>query len=234
MVLFSGTPCQVVGLKEYLSLRKINGDKLITNDIICHGTPSPLIWHEYVSMMEKKYKGQLTSYLFRDKNAGWRGYHIRAMFDNGIVVSDNNLTNTFVKLFAADVMLRPSCYFCPYASLKRCGDITIGDFWGIEKVDAVYSDNAGVFLVIINTKKGERLFSKVKKSELVTVKKYKAEVLTQPNLRTPTDFGMHYDAFWHEYLTRGFKCAVRKYGGYGAFAKVYLLGTALRYKLNKM
>lgn len=94
LVLFTGTSCQVAGLKQYLEIKKINVEKLITIDMVCHGSPSPKIWKDYVVYLEKNSKGKLVDYSFRNIEYGWRGYHIKAVFDNGVVYDDNEISRT--------------------------------------------------------------------------------------------------------------------------------------------
>ena len=131
--------------------------------------------------------------------AGWRGYHVRVGLEDGRSIPQNDLTQSFAVIFGKEVMVRPSCFYCPYASMKRCGDITIGDFWGIEKVDKDFSDNKGISMVLVNTPKGQKIFSEIKGN--LTVRRYESGVLSQPNLRKPTDFGIDYDRFWEDYHT---------------------------------
>lgn len=233
-VLFSGTPCQVTALRRYLYELHIDEKNLITADIVCHGSPSPKIWRDYIKTIEDKYKGKLTGYTFRNKEAGWRGYHIKAQFDNGITVADNDVTYSYAVLFGADVMLRPSCYYCPYSSLGRCGDITIGDFWGIEKIDSDFSDNKGISMAFANSPKGEKIIEDVIKQNSLVYKKYSTNCLTQPNLYGSTDYSEYYDMFWQDYNKKGFIKVAKKYGGMGKFAKYYYYKRAIRTKLKRL
>lgn len=231
LVLFTGISCQVAGLKQYLEIKKINVEKLITIDMVCHGSPSPKIWKDYVAYLEKNSKGKLIDYSFRNKEHGWRGYHIKAVFDNGVVYDDNEISRTYANLFSKDLMIRPSCFYCPYTSLRRVGDITIGDFWGIEKIDNEFSDNQGISLVILNSEKGNKLFQNIHTDEIVT-KEFDTSSLTQPNLYKPTDYGNDYDEFWNDYKKHNYRFVAKKYGNQGLIGKIYYYKGAIKYKLK--
>jgi len=146
-------------------------------------------------------------------------------------ISQNTLTQSFAIIFGKEVMLRPSCFYCPYASMERCGDITIGDFWGIEEVDRNFSDNKGISAVLVNTPKGEKMFSAIRSG--LNVKEYPSDVLSQPNLRKPTDFSLDYDDFWNDYGLKGYLYVAKKYGGYGILRKVRYYMNAIKRKLMK-
>ncbi len=183
-VLFSGTPCQVNALNFFLESLNVDTNLLLTIDLVCHGVPSPKVWKEYVSELQETYNSELSEFTFRDKNSGWHGYHILAKFKNGLVIRENSATMSFVKLFTKDLMLRPSCYKCRYSSLNRTGDITIGDFWGIENIDVDFSDNQGVSLVMFNTEKAKKYLEDIETK--IRIKKYETSMLKQHNLYAPT------------------------------------------------
>lgn len=157
-VLFSGTPCQVAGLKNFLQK---DYENLITVDIICHGVPSPKVWRKYLDT----YSGiDIESASFRDKDAGWHrfGMRLSGTFHNDAsywhrsgIFSDDH----YMQVFLSNLSLRPSCYYCPSKGGKSHSDITLGDFWGIEHIDSDVDDDKGTSLVLINTPKGEKLFS---------------------------------------------------------------------------
>lgn len=232
IVLFSGTPCQVGGLILYLEARSVDTARLILNDIVCHGVPSPLIWEKYINFLQSLYGSKIISYSFRDKSIGWKGYHVSIEFENGVKVADNVATQSFIKLFVRDVMLRPSCYRCPYASCNRVSDITIGDFWGIEKIDRVFDDNVGISMVLVNTEKGEQLFDQVCKSKKMTVNAYPTANLTQPNLYRATDRGMFYTDFWKTFFSHGYYGIAKKYAGYGSGQFLYRVRDSFLYRFR--
>lgn len=226
-VLFTGTACQVAGLRNFLW--EINTDNLILNDIICHGTPSPLLWKDYLRFIQKKSK--LKAYTFRSKEIGWRGFNIKAVFENG-----NSKLNTpdimvYSNLFGSDLALRPSCYCCKFACIRRPSDLTIGDFWGVEKVIPKLDDNKGVSLVILSTLAGKILFEKIKDS--MDYELSNTTDCLQPNLVRPTKRPTTREQFWEDYYKNGFEYLAKKYGGYGLsprlkrFVKIILLKMGL-------
>lgn len=165
-VLFSGTPCQVNGLANYLQKKYEN---LILVDIICHGVPSPLIWEKYVVEWEKEHRTQITEVNFRYKPLGiWRKYGMQNKTRLRSYYTRRN-RNPYMRLFLKDYILRPSCYQCA-AKKNKYADLTLGDFWGIEKVAPHMDDGKGVSAVIIRSEKGKNFFRSIEgevKSEKV-------------------------------------------------------------------
>ena len=150
LVYYSGTPCQVEGLYSYIGKEY---DNLITQDIICHGVPSPKIWESYL-----KYKNRsIEKVNFRSKeNSTWENYEISFKYNDG-EESINHDQDIYMKLFLKDAILRESCYNCSFKKKNRESDITLADFWGIDKVVHNFNDQKGVSLLILNSKKGQRL-----------------------------------------------------------------------------
>ena len=165
VVLFSGTPCQVAGLYAFLKKKYEN---LYTIDIFCHGVPSPLVWKKYVNeIIETK---DIVNINFRDKNIGkkiaannkgWQNFNLTILRKNGEEFSQNHQENIFFKGFLKNLYLRRSCYVCPFANTSRCGDISIGDFWGYRAIDDKRDTSNGMSAVLINSKKGEELFNSI-------------------------------------------------------------------------
>lgn len=213
-VLFTGTPCQVAGLKQFLKAKKISMEHLITIDLLCHGVPSPKLWKDYIRFLEKKNRGKVMGYSFRDKEHGWSGYHIKVEYDNGLVECDSREDLIFTSLFSMDLILRPTCYKCPYSCKEQCGDITIGDYWGIHQVDQDFADEKGISLIIVNNKKGNQVMKDVLDNPLYTWKEYPYNYVSQPNLTYPTLKNLVTDLFWMQYRKKGFLWIVQKYSGY--------------------
>lgn len=207
-VLFSGTPCQINCIKKIIP-KKLH-DKLITVDVVCHGVASPKVWSDYLSFLENKEKQKIVSANFRDKNIyGWSGLHKESFtYSDGI-------KRTYHYDFYQPYLLRPSCHRCPFARLNRCSDITIGDFWGIDRLDKTFNpDDTGCSLVICNTLKGEMLFKIA--STYLTIKEFCISDCLQPNLLHPTGEDKRSEAFEKDYRERGFSYVYRKYGNVGA------------------
>lgn len=158
-LLFIGTPCQVEGLKHYLGAELLK--QVTTCGIICHGVNSPKVWCDFKSWLEEKYGSRLVSYQFRSKSHGWQrkkgGPNLRVafVFESGKAVDQPAWKNLFHWWFGRHYMLRPSCLECDYRVEYRNSDITIGDFWGVEKVTNNADTFKGVSVVITSTEKGE-------------------------------------------------------------------------------
>ena len=205
-VLFTGTPCQIDGLKHYLNTLNISKDKLYTCDLVCHGTPSPGFWKNYLKSIEKRYNSKLINVSFRDKSFGWTP-HVEAYWLKG--VERKIVKNEYTKLFYQHIMFRASCYRCKYSSMNRVGDITLGDYWGIEKVDKDFNDEKGVSLILVNSKKGETLFNQCVENFYYI----KSDIKTclQPNLQKPSTPSTKRYQFWQDYKNKGFNYTLKKY-----------------------
>lgn len=157
-VLFTGTPCQISGLKSYLQQ---DYDNLFCIDIICHGVPSPKVWHKYVSYHENRIGAQAQSANFRHKDKGWKRFSMSLSFNNSkqhIQTLDKDL---FMRAFLKDTCLRPSCHKCNFKTLHRQSDLTLADFWGIQNVLPEMDDDRGTSLLLINSAKGKAMFDKI-------------------------------------------------------------------------
>ena len=150
-VLFAGTPCQVAGLKYYLGKDYNN---LTTVDFICHGVPSPLVWKCYINEKAASLKSKITDISFRDKKDGWKNYYFMIRTSNGNINYEKDRDNIYMNGFLKDLYLRPSCYDCKFKTLNRASDITLADFWGIDKVLPELYDERGVSLCWTSSKKG--------------------------------------------------------------------------------
>lgn len=156
LVLFSGTPCQISGLKHYLER---DYDNLICQDIICHGVPSPKVWQQYVSYRENCAGSTARRIAFRRKNQGWKRYSVSFWFENGTEYTENLRNDLYMRAFLKNICLRPSCYACHFKTIYRESDITLADFWGIQHLIPEMDDDKGTSLVILHTQKGRELFS---------------------------------------------------------------------------
>lgn len=156
-ILFTGTPCQISGLKSYL---KKDYDNLICQDIICHGVPSPKVWHKYKNSIIKE--KDLIDIRFRDKRNGWKEYSLVFKFKNNSEYIELGSKSKYIKGFIKDIYLRPSCYNCSDKSINRESDITLADFWGIQNILPDMDDNKGTSLLFINTNKGKDILDSIK------------------------------------------------------------------------
>lgn len=177
-VMFTGTPCQLAGLRLYL--RKDYGEQLLKVDVVCHGVPSPLVWRDYlsyitrpkgasdgkntVSLSFKENMPAIADISFRDKRLGWQKFGFRLSSiarkgdQNSVSGSDTVKEfyepmeiNLYMQIFLKDLDLRPSCYACPVKKGKSQSDITLADYWGVRNVHPDFYDDKGVSLVLINS-----------------------------------------------------------------------------------
>lgn len=205
-VLFSGTPCQIAGLRNYLG--NINTENLILVDIVCHGVPSPQVFKDHIQWLEKQ-KGRVKQYIFRSKDIGWHGLNVKVIYTDGTKEVNTIRTNAYSRLYFNSLITRKSCYGCKYASAERVGDITISDFWTIDKCSTQLNDEKGTSCVYINTEKGRSLFEQAINS--VKVEEHSFEESMQPNLSRPTCPSEDRDLFWKDYHAYGFDYCARKY-----------------------
>lgn len=153
-VLFSGTPCQISGLKHFLMKEYEN---LLTVEVFCHSVPSPKIWQLFLKELLLKIKWKRTDIAainFRDKAESWKHYHFSMKHQNGQIFYEPAFRNKFMCGFLNDLYTRPSCQACPGKALKSGSDITVGDYWGIQNIKPELDDDRGISAVVVNTSKG--------------------------------------------------------------------------------
>ncbi|MBE7031632.1 MAG: 4Fe-4S dicluster domain-containing protein [Ruminococcaceae bacterium] len=158
VVLFTGTPCQISGLKAYLGK---DYENLFTQDLICHGVPSPSVWQKYLRFREKSAGASTRRTFFRHKKYGWKMFSVLLDFTNSTEYLQIFSKDLYMRAFLSNLCLRPSCYNCHSKSVERESDITLADFWGIEKVCPEFFDDKGTSLVLVNSKRGQQLFADV-------------------------------------------------------------------------
>ncbi len=159
-VCFSGTPCQVSGLLNYLGK---DYENLITIDMICKGVPSPKLWRKYVNYQEKKYNSKIKKVSFRNKTYGYHSGTMELVFENGKKYHGSGRIDYFLKSFYKDISSRPSCYACSFKTDKHPSDFTIFESWHASTVvPGLKDDNWGYTSVLINSDKGRELFSSIK------------------------------------------------------------------------
>lgn len=162
-VLFSGTPCQVLGLKSFL--RK-EYDNLLLVDLVCHSVPSPLAWEKYLAYISDGKK--ITAVNLRCKDTGWSRYRYSNRFDFSDGTSRMELSgeNLYMKLFTSGLISRPACAHCPAKGYGRVSDLTLGDFWGIWDFYPELDDDRGISLVLAQTEKGMAVLDRLPKQEV--------------------------------------------------------------------
>ena len=194
-VIFSGTPCQVSGLLSYLGGSREN---LVTVDVICHGTPSPKIWQEY--LRAKFREDNIKDIKFRYKKCGDKKDYFPLLFQTEKrTFLQKYEKNEFIKGFIANFYLNDSCYQCRYKGVDRVSDITLGDFWGIDSIQPGFSNGLGTSLLFIHTDKGIDAFDSVKDNlEYVEIPGEKIEQIVANNqsIAFSSQRNDQYNAFW--------------------------------------
>lgn len=187
VVLFTGTPCQVDGLKRFL---KKDYENLVTVDLICHGVPSPSLLSEYIKFTEKN-KGKITDIKFRDKkHNGWRSEgtvsYNKGENNKKIVISP--FRDSYYNLYyMKNSVSRMCCYSCKYATQKRVGDFTIGDYWNIPDIVPQIEYEKGVSVVFTNNETAEKILSEIKDDVLLYKTELSSAVKGNGNLSRPSE-----------------------------------------------
>jgi coenzyme F420-reducing hydrogenase beta subunit len=208
-VLFSGTPCQVAGVHAFLDREY---ESLFCCDLVCHGTPSPKLFAKYISILEQKKKAHIERYEFRSKKNGWKSLTIHVTYSNGNSTYIDPNSDPYFRSFLNNLSLRPSCYTCRYACIGREGDLTIGDFWGVQdRYPNFDTDDRGTSLILANTEKGESLLQSCKERLSLGVADLETatngnQVLLRPVVRPDLRH-----SFFYELSRIGFKKLQKKY-----------------------
>lgn len=159
-VLYCGCPCQIHGLYNFLGKEYEN---LVTCDFICRGVNSPKVFLKYIEMLEKQYGARATKIKFKAKKWGWHKFSLRVNFANGKEYCQDRWHDLFfIGYLQVGNFTRPSCYDCHFKGFPQKADITLADFWGIEKIDKTMDQDKGTSLVMINSQKGQELFDSIR------------------------------------------------------------------------
>ena len=156
-VLFSGTPCQIAGLRSFLDRDYPN---LLAVDLICHGVPSPKVYRQYLGLLKDRYGEEIEKVAFRDKNRGWKLFSFSIFFKQNLY-SQAKFDDLFMRGFLASYFLRPACHACLFKGRNRASDITVADYWGVHTRFPEYDDDLGVGLVIVNDDKGRAVWDRI-------------------------------------------------------------------------
>ena len=187
-VLFTGSPCQIAGLRSFLRFKDY--PNLLAVDFLCHGVPSPGVWRQYLAetysgwkpakdkksrlqaaagkntvLLSLNKKSPIGGISFRDKSTGWKKYRfvVRGKSaskadQNSVLSSDIHYDNVYMRGFLSDIYLRPSCYECRCKNGANHSDLTIADYWGARVTDQDLDDDKGLGLVLVNSEKGKYYF----------------------------------------------------------------------------
>ena len=204
-VLFSGTPCQVAGLKSFL---KEDFDNLICVDLICHGVPSPTVWKKYLNEISPK--DPVVSINFREKKE--KKTNIKYTLQSGECILEDNSNSAYMKGFINNLFVRPSCYECKFKGIKRCSDITIGDFWGVNEYYPNFSNGFGVSSIIVHGEKGKLWIDKIKNNTNLISVKEKELMLWNECLVKSVEMNKNRDFFFEKVQTNSIKEVVEELG----------------------
>lgn len=222
-VLFSGTPCQIAGLKKFLRKEYEN---LLTVEVVCHGVPSPMVWRDYLDYKrEKRAAGKntvssslnelpvITGISFRDKTNGWKKFGFKIIYaaskaaENSVSKSSDNTNyeitpfneDLFMKGFLKNLYLRPSCYHCAARQGKSGADISIADYWGVHQLHPNISDDAGVGLMLIYTTIGEQYYNMIISNTVSELSEYTKAIMSNKCIIKSVAEPVYRKEFWDEY-----------------------------------
>lgn len=204
VVLFTGTPCQCAALKSFLGKEY---DNLIVVDFLCHGVPNNRMFKEHIKYLNSYYKAESVGYSFRDKTFGWDGYNNVLKLANG-KRKTQWINQIFYSFFVSNLSLRLSCHQCPYRSYYRPSDITIADFWGIEKLTG-HTNRDGVSLVLVHSKKGLNVLNQAQ--EKCQVREYPTESVLFRIQTAPSKANLNCEVFWKTYIEDGYNGVANKF-----------------------
>ncbi len=200
-VLFSGTPCQISGLYSFLG-KSYSG--LWTCDCVCHGVPSPGVFESYKAHLQKINQAEIQSLNFRNKSKGWKNYNISVLFKNGRHMLADFKSDPYMRGFITNMYLRPSCHSCKYASVQRQSDITLADFWGVEKYKPQLDDDKGTSLILANSPRGAELLEACREELVIHEADLPAAVKENPSLTGPSGPNKLRSKFFSQLATSDF------------------------------
>lgn len=209
-VLYTGTPCQISGLKSYLNK---SYEKLITIDLICHGVPNNDFFKGYINSLQNKIGGKITNFTFRDKRKGWRFIGNITYEKNGIKKEKSiiPLESYYYNYFAKGYIYRESCYSCEYAGKSRIGDFTIGDYWGIEKYHSKIDTKNGVSILMVNTKKAKSLITYLEEKLYLEESKFELARRNNSQLNRPMEKNKKRDEILEKWKQGGSELVEQSY-----------------------
>lgn len=209
-IVFFGLGCQTAAFKRFMDVSHME-NRVVLIDLICHGVPSPLVWKKYCESVagDKKF----TYVNFRDKRNGWNHSTGMAWIENEEISIHN-----YRKLYSTRCLTRESCFFCPYANMNRISDITIGDFWGIEKSLPDFQTEQGASLVILHTEQGDHAFSEI--MEKIEYAESSVQECLQENLIQPTRYPKNRESFWNDFKNKDMDEVIKRYTSSGIINKL--------------
>lgn len=209
-VLFTGTPCQIAGLKSYLDKDYNN---LITADLICHGVPSSEFFKGYIKYLEDKLNGKIIDFKYRDKSRGW-GLRAKVIYEKSRTVRGKfilPIESYYYYYFLKGDIYRENCYECKYACSSREGDYTMGDYWGVEKAHPEIETKKGVSVLLVNSRKGMNLIGELKKYLNLTKSTFEQAREQNRQLNRPTPKSLNRETILKTWREGGCQAVANEY-----------------------
>ena len=239
LVLFTGTPCQLQGLNNFLGKHY---DNLITMDLICHGVPSPKLWELYVNYQQKKNKSKIRKVHFRNKTYGYHSGTMKLEFDNKKKYYGSARVDYMLKSFFTEISSRPACYECAFKNRKHICDFTVFDCWHISDLaKEVKDDDKGYTNVFVNTDKGKVILEKIEDKMLIyEVDIDKAISLDGPMVEKSAIPNKNRKEFYKNLNEEGLEKTIKKYINVSykdkliEISKKFLYNTNMLEKIKKM
>lgn len=202
-VLFTGTSCQIAGLKQFL---RVEYDNLLTVDLVCHGVPSPMLWKTYLEYITHKHTSTesldtIEKISFRDKRKGWKRFSVSIVWKNGHRLNQVLTNNLYLDCFLKNLTLRPSCSQCIAKDGRSGSDISLADYWGISKISRRMDDDKGTSLVLVYTEKGQILIESL--DAIVLETSYHDAFNCNRSIEESTVFNRRTNEFWKIYQHKG-------------------------------
>lgn len=227
-VLFSGTPCQAAALRSFL---KRDYENLIVVDIVCHGVSTAQIFQGYISFLEKKKNIKITNFVFRDKSVGW-GLDAKYEYLKKSKLKTQRLyykLSSFYNYYLKASTYRENCYHCKYACPSRIGDITLGDFWGVEKNQpdclrengGIFDEKKGISFCLVNSQRGAELFEKISSKINYVDSDFETISMQNGNLLKPTTMPPNRNELMDLYKQNGYEAVDRLYWKKIGYKKIY-------------
>lgn len=207
-VLFTGTPCQIEGLKKYLNKEY---EKLYTQDIICHGVPPHKVWERYLEYRKKQSGQNPENISFRNKDYGWKKFSMKFEYKDGQNYINNLDQDPYMQAFLRNTSLIESCYNCQFKKKNRTSDITLADFWGIENIAPEMDDDKGTSLVIINSEKGRQIFEQIKDKIIYKEVDFEKAIQYNPSMIKSVKLDPNREKFFENLDQMPFDELVKKY-----------------------
>lgn len=234
-LVFTGLPCQIYAIKQFIKKNNYDINKFFFIDLICHGVGNKKFFQSYIDFLEQKYKSKIKKFSFRFKPLGWKGYPYYAEFENGKKLKNTFILRNYPILYTKGYIIQKNCFNCPFANLDRLSDITLGDFWGVNEKE--FETSKGISLIISNTEESKKIVNELHKYGKIKEISKEQAIKGQGNLQ-----GMHskipkdYDKFWDDFENVSFKNLLKKYGGlnFKYFIRYYVKKILVKLRIKKV